>query len=96
MSPSIDESTFSKTSVARGNCKFIDFWQTRICSEKARMPKATLFELPTELVSKEHLLYKLRGMHEYEGFSFSLSLSLSLALSLSLSLSLSSHIYSMT
>ena len=72
MSPSIDDSTFSKTSIARGNCKYIDYWSCEECQRSAMTYKNSggkrggLAMLPTSLYSKEHLLYMVKGLHRYE------------------------------
>lgn len=46
MSPSIDQSTFSSTSIARGDCKYIDYRRRSKC------------ELADATDEKEHLLYE--------------------------------------
>lgn len=73
ISPSIDDSTFSKTSIARGSCKFIDYWACVQCQYSALIYIHSLtkkdgpYKVPTEMMSKEHLLFMVKGMHRYEG-----------------------------
>jgi len=61
MSPSVDESTFSKTAIARGKCIFIDLHQVNYCNKVSQI-KST-----DSHIDKEFILYQERGLHKYEG-----------------------------
>lgn len=64
MSPSIDESTFSKTAIARGNCIYLSPSEIGDClSTSTKAP----YNAPTKMVDKEYVLFHTRGLHEYKG-----------------------------
>ena len=65
-SPSVDRSTFSKSSIARGNCIFLDFFDIQRCFMNVKSRHHT-YHVPYVLKSKEHVLYHARGLHQYDG-----------------------------